>query len=105
PYYKQSMEMYDFISYNMDFCSDSLTSSGTSLMQVMEDLTVSRLVYGNSVSEWTGAICETGPLAGKLGLASIKPKSPDVYSFVVDPYGNTVGIACFTGKGLNKNGP
>lgn len=105
PYFKQSMEMYDFISYNMEFCSDSLTSSGTSMMQVMEDLTVSRLVYGNSVSEWTGTICEQGPLAGKLGLASIKPKSPDVYSFVVDPYGNTVGIACFTGKGLQKDGP
>lgn len=99
PYYKAGVEMYDFISYNLDFCNDAMEDVDVGLMQELESEAVNRLVYGNALSEWTGVVATHGPLANKLCLSSLRTKPPDVYGYVSDPYGAVRGIACYTGKG------
>lgn len=104
PRYDAAVRYQEFIEYN-------LAQLETSFTEVLQDMIVAALSYGNCVAEQTWKLREGGKWDGKLLLGSIKPKPPEVYAFVVDAYGNTPGIACWnpdknpgtTGTGVDTN--
>lgn len=98
-FYEEAVKMYDFISYELDYCHDNMLDYlEVGMTETLEDMAVARLVYGNSVAEQTRRIQVGGPLDGKLVMASLNVKSPNVYGYVVDPKGNVPGLAVYTGE-------
>lgn len=104
PLYKAGVEMYDFISYNLDYCSQNLDRYERGMGDTLADMGVAMLGFGNNAAELVFDIKTLGQFSGKMCLSGIKPKAPEVYAHVVDPYGNLVGLACYTGAGLQEGG-
>ncbi len=58
----------------------------------------SAISYGFSITEKVLKIYESGPFAGKIGLAALKTREPFNYDFKTDQHGNLLGIV-YTGAG------
>ena len=105
PLYKPALEVYDFISYALDFSEENMMEYlEVGMTETLEDICRSRLKFGNSVSEWTTRIQVGGPIDGKMTLAAIRPLHPSLYGFVVDDHDRVPGLAVYTGEGESAGG-
>lgn len=74
------------------FLQSTLETIPKPFIKTMKGMLKNAIQYGHKIAEQTWAIIESGPDAGKIGLASIKLKPRSAVSFVVDPYWNVVGF-------------
>lgn len=82
---------------------DNIDQLEYSFSEILVDIAVGGMCMGNSVSEQTWALQDSGQWKGKLMLDCIKPKVPEVYFFAIDKYGNVPGIGTFVGEDANKS--
>lgn len=61
-------------------------------VKTVKTIVKNALQYGHKIAEQTWTPIETGKYAGKIGIASIKPKPRNAVSFVVDGFWNVIGF-------------
>ena len=62
-----------------------------SILDALYDV-LDALAYGVSILEINYRLIETGPDAGRVGLASLKSKDPAGFTFELDPFANVIAL-------------
>ena len=78
------------------FVREALDGMGGSVTEALSDL-LEALATGVSLLEIVYQRIETGPNAGKIGLAALKPKNPAGFAFETNMFGTVTGLRAWDG--------